>query len=434
MQTAEIAANIAESLIIAEFLTRFLEPKRKKFIVIKVIGCFALLFADITLVPMLGFSELVQIAGTLAIAMIYSIVFLKGEIYKKIFVVFISCITILLINITVLTAIKEALGTDMDTLTTDTGAIRLMVLFLTKFLFFLATRLLLKLKSEEKYRFGRSEWLILILIFLMTFFIGITVLEGAVNGKSGEIFMMSAVLGLILTNIITYFLMLKMSGENRERMKSTILAAQVESSEKEIAEINHMYAEIQQIRHDIKHWATGSLALIKQGETKQAEEYIEELLASNVGTLKTYAQTDIPAVNAVINLKLAQAEEKGIEVTTAIGREIGVTDYCELSIVMANLLDNAIEACERIDKPRRIYYEMGIEGNYFKIFIKNTYDGSGIKTKTVKNDKRLHGFGIKSVKKYSEKKGGILNFYEEDGCFCTALWIAADQKTSCCVK
>lgn len=118
MQAAEIAANIIESLIISEFLTRFLEPKNKRLVIIKIMGCFVLLFAEITFVPMLGLSEMVQIAGTLAIAMIYSVVFLKGEIYKKIFVVFISCITILLINITVLTVMKEALKTDMDTLTT----------------------------------------------------------------------------------------------------------------------------------------------------------------------------------------------------------------------------------------------------------------------------------------------------------------------------
>ena len=124
MQAAEIAANIIESLIISEFLTRFLEPKNKRLVIIKIMGCFVLLFAEITFVPMLGLSEMVQIAGTLAIAMIYSVVFLKGEIYKKIFVVFISCITILLINITVLTVMKEALKTDMDTLTTSADAVR----------------------------------------------------------------------------------------------------------------------------------------------------------------------------------------------------------------------------------------------------------------------------------------------------------------------
>lgn len=253
-------------------------------------------------------------------------------------------------------------------------------------------------------------------------------LESAVTEKNNEMFMVSAVLGLILTNIITYLLMLKMSGENRERMKSAILEAQVKSNEKSIAEINRMYVEVQQLRHDIKHWATGSLALIKQGEIERAKEYIGEMLKSNVGTLKIYAKTEVPVINAIINLKLTEAEEKGIKVMAAIGTEIGVMDYYGLSIIIANLLENAIEACERTERENHIYYEMGIDGNYLKIFIKNTYDGSGINTKTVKNNKQLHGFGIKAVREYSKKNGGILNFYEQDGCFCTDLWIEAKRQ------
>ena len=71
---------------------------------------------------------------------------------------------------------------------------------------------------------------------------------------------------------------------------------------------------------------------------------------------------------------------------------------------------------------------MFVDGEYLKIFVKNTYDKSGIDLKTQKADKRLHGFGLKSVKEFAEKNGGIVNFYEENGDFCANMWIMVNEK------
>lgn len=430
MVAAEIIASIIECIIMTEFLTRFLGIKNKNYALIKFLSCFLLLLADNLLMPLVGGSELLPVAIMLAIEMVYSIVFLKGEIYKKIFVVFISCITMLLINMTVLMLIGNLLQIDIAKLTVGTDAVRLMILFLTKFLFFLITRALLKLKADERYRFSRNEWLMLTAIFVMTFFIGIAVLENVVHGENKEIFMFSSVLGLVLTNIITYMLIIRMIRQNTEHVKNAVLEAQIKGEEKTIQEVNRMYAEIQQIRHDIKHWASGSLALIKQGEYSRAEEYLSVLLSDKIGALKNYAVTDVPMINAIINLKLTWAEEKGIEIRTVMGTELGKLDYYELSIVIANMLDNAIEACGSIEGKKQIYYEMGMDGAYLKILVKNTYDGGEINLHTKKNNKKLHGFGTKGIQKYCEENDGILNFYEQDGYFCADLWLKTEEQSA----
>lgn len=427
MIVAEIAASIVECVIMAEFLTRCLGSKNERFKVIEAAVCALLLFVNITVCPLFTDVEMVSVSTMLIIEMVYSILFLKGEIYKKVFVVFINGITMILINTAVLMLLGKILSSNAGDLITGNSMARLLVLFLTKFLYFLVTRLLLKFNGSSSYDFGKSEWIMLLTIFTVTFVVGITVLECTVNGMNTEIFMMASISGLILINIISYILILHMNKENTERTKAMLLEIQIKENIESVHEIHRMYEEIKQIRHDTKHWITGSLALIHQKNYAEAEEYLEGLVTEKIGAIRDYVTTENDVINAIINSKLSQASQKGIDVRASVGVEMGETDVYGLSAAIANLLDNAIEGCMRIEGKRKIYFEMFIDGEYLKIFVKNTYDKSGINLETKKADKELHGFGLKSVSDFSEKNNGILNFYEENGEFCANMWIIANR-------
>lgn len=427
MIVAEIAASIVECIIMAEFLTRCLGAKNERFKILKAVVCAFLLFANITVCSLLTDVEMVSVAIMLVIQMIYSIFFLNGGIYKKFFVVFISCIAMMLINTTVLMILGKILSANIGDLISGNSTARLMVLFLTKFLYFLVTRFLLKLNGDQAYDLGKAEWIMLLSIFMVTFLVGVGVLECIVNGTNAEIFMMASVSGLILINVISYILMLHMNKENTERARAMLLEIQIKENTESIHEIHRMYEEIKQIRHDTKHWITGSLALIRQKNYDEAEMYLEGLVNEKIGTIRDYVMTENDVINAIINSKLSEARQKDIDVRASVGTEIGETDVYGLSVAIANLLDNAIEECMRIQGNRKIYYEMFVDGEYLKIFVKNTYDKNGINLETKKADKKLHGLGLRSVKGFAEKNEGFVNFYEENGDFCANMWITVNR-------
>ena len=429
MIVAEIAASAVECMIMAEFLTRFMGLKNDRYKIAKASICFLLLFADGIICPLLTDIEIVSVLVILVVEVTYSVIFLRGSIYKKVFVVFISCIAMLLINTTVLMLLGKALSLDMEELISGNGTARLMVLFLTKFLYFLLTRFLLKLNGRGEYDLGKSEWIMLLSIFTVTFVVGIAVLECTVNGTNAEMFMAASVSGLILINIISYILMLRMNKENAERTKAMLLKIQIKENMESVREIHKMYEEIKQLRHDAKHWITGSLALIRKKNYDEAEKYLAGLMEEKIGTIRDYVMTDSDVINAIINSKLSEASEKGIDVRASVGREIGGTDEYGLSVALANLLDNAIEGCMRIHGERKMYFEMFVDGEYLKVFVKNTYDKSGIDLETRKENKKLHGFGVKSIKEFSEKNDGFVNFYEENDEFCANMWIIANKSS-----
>ncbi len=423
----EIIASAIECAIMTEFLTRFMGLKKESYKFLKYAACFGLLLAAGIVCPLLTDNEMISIFAILVIEAAYSMLFLKGSIYKKVFVVFIGCIAMLLINTTVLMMLGNILSLNMQELISGNGAARLLVLFLTKFLYFLSTRFLLKLSGNNEYDLGRSEWVVLLTIFAVTLFVGLAILECTVNGANVEVFMISSVLGLVLTNIISYILMLQMNKENVEKTRAMLLEIQIKENTESIHDIHRMYEEICRIRHDTKHWITGSLALIRQKNYDEAEKYLDGLVNEKIGTIRDYVMTDSDVINAIINSKLSEASEKGIDVQASVGKETGETDVYGLSVALANLLDNAIEGCMRIQGKRKIYFEMFVDGEYLKVFVKNTYDKSGIDLKTKKSDKHLHGFGHISVKDFVEKNNGIVNFYEENGEFCANMWVAVNK-------
>ena len=108
--------------------------------------------------------------------------------------------------------------------------------------------------------------------------------------------------------------------------------------------------------------------------------------------------------------------------------EIANIDIIDLCTIIANLLDNAIEAyteCNDYD----IIINLDYINNSYRIEIANTIKESvlsGNKTlKTSKSDTKNHGIGIKSVKSRAEKYNGKTEFTEENGQFVARVWLMA---------
>lgn len=113
----------------------------------------------------------------------------------------------------------------------------------------------------------------------------------------------------------------------------------------------------------------------------------------------------------------------------------------DLVIFLSNLLDNAIEACERMEQREqaRIILKMQYKMSNLVVLIKNTYDGhlDGQSEKqkkyaslpTSKEDKAAHGIGMKNVMDIVDKYNGIIRWEAEDGWFTVhALLYAFEEK------
>jgi sensor histidine kinase YesM len=138
-----------------------------------------------------------------------------------------------------------------------------------------------------------------------------------------------------------------------------------------------------------------------------------------VAEINFTAFTGNTAVDNILNYKINTARNLGIEVNYHIERsEIKIPDV-DISRVLGNLFDNAIEACENINLPQKnIEIKIYKRKVYRCIYISNPITESVKKNNpnliSTKKEKGKHSFGIKSIRSIVEKYEGFFNFYEEN--------------------
>jgi len=86
---------------------------------------------------------------------------------------------------------------------------------------------------------------------------------------------------------------------------------------------------------------------------------------------------------------------------------INIPNY-EMSVVLGNLLENAIEACQKLEKKRKIELAVKPQGEQLAIMIRNTFDGNVITNEgQLLSTKVNGGIGLQSVKAVVQRYGEI---------------------------
>ena len=128
------------------------------------------------------------------------------------------------------------------------------------------------------------------------------------------------------------------------------------------------------------------------------------------------------AVDALLYQKKRQAQEEGIrwECDVQIPRECCINEF-DLCVLFGNLLDNALEACERMrrDECRFIHIQAKSVKKCFLIEVRNSMDRTEQFTEgfTNKEDSQEHGIGLLNVGDVVHGYDGVLNAEAENGIF-----------------
>lgn len=169
--------------------------------------------------------------------------------------------------------------------------------------------------------------------------------------------------------------------------------------------------------HDLKH----QIHRLKQAEAVKAETIAE--LEDGICQYESYSNTGFPALDIILGEKYLACRAKGIEFTALVsGEKLSRLTEPDIYSLFGNALDNAMECEEkRPEGSRLIRLHVKDVGNMLFVRVENAYDGPEIvdrELETSKQDKRYHGFGMKSMRNIVEKYGGEMDVNTEDGLFC----------------
>ncbi|MBO7365015.1 MAG: GHKL domain-containing protein [Lachnospiraceae bacterium] len=168
--------------------------------------------------------------------------------------------------------------------------------------------------------------------------------------------------------------------------------------------------------HDLKH----RFAALDEDSRVKAEKEIKPLLDA----YDTRIETSNPALNVILTRKNFTCKEKGIQLTAAVSGEcIEFMDEVDIYSLFGNILDNAIEASEKLEDPEKKVISLSVrQTGYFVTIHEENYTADRPRfedglPQTTKPDAELHGFGMKSIRMITERYGGNINIETKDDRF-----------------
>ena len=197
----------------------------------------------------------------------------------------------------------------------------------------------------------------------------------------------------------------------RVREREDILNTRNDMMEMNYQGLQKAYEENQVLYHDYKNHMLAVRQLVSENRKEEALVYINTYVELT-SKANERANSGNKILDIIINSKLGEARETGIEFSYEIGYigNVGMTDI-DMCALMANLLDNAIEACERMtDGHPWIRLKVLRKKDMLMIKLSNSIhpeDGfSGSFFETRKSNSEIHGLGTKSIEKVLKKYDG----------------------------
>ncbi len=195
-------------------------------------------------------------------------------------------------------------------------------------------------------------------------------------------------------------------------------------------QINALHGQIYILRHDMKYSLMVFGRLLAQDNRAELERYLGEVTERLAKTQpREYCDNDV--VNVLLASCAERCEEHNITFNAAVHLpgELPVPNY-ELCIVLGNLLENAVEACQKLEGDRRIELIIKPLGEQLVIKAANTYIGEARSENTAAgalpaSTKKDGGLGLRSVKAVAEKYKGELMIDRKGGVFTAYVTLEA---------
>ena len=203
----------------------------------------------------------------------------------------------------------------------------------------------------------------------------------------------------------------------REALSTRRLVGQLDDMDSTIEAMESLNNTLRAQRHDFLNHLQVVYSLMEMEEYAEANAYIEKVYGA-ITAVSRVMKTANPAINALLQVKLAACEKAGVQAEVNIQsawKDLPVPGW-EMCKVLSNLIDNALDALEEVEPVgRRLRITLTEDLRSYRFSVANTGPmiplksqkaifGAGITTKAAG-----HGMGLFIVKKTLNDRGGDID-------------------------
>ncbi len=434
----ELAANLCDSFLCINFIIKSFDGKCRYFNskITLIVGTL-LLATIVTAINKITTYEGILGAVYIVVYFVFSLIFLRGSILKKIFISLLA--NICLISSAALTSnvLFTIFNDDSMKIYTAHSLERLIFMVIGLAVRVYIFELLIRLTNGRKENLRIKEWILIASVLAVSFLIFAAIQVVIINSKlsgNNQILLMLSEFGLILINIICLYITINLSDTHKREEKLVVEKKQNEYTQKYVQTINEQYEQTRRLRHDMKQYFTVLDGLISERKYSEARALISENYKS-ISCSEVVVNVGNNYVNSILNAKLTHAKSLQIDVICSIEKDLSGIESTDLCNLLGNMLDNAIEAAQECKTEKRsIELNISSLSNRLIVIVRNSINHSILSENpnlvTSKHDKSEHGYGIKTIKSITEKYDGTIDFFEENLTFVFRIELRKHNKSA----
>lgn len=235
--------------------------------------------------------------------------------------------------------------------------------------------------------------------------------------QNAELMLWLVLENLLVINIIVWCFVWQNRRNQNKKQDYDILEMMNQYYEQDLNASKNRYDQISMIKHDMRNTLLVLDNLVREERTEEARHFLGEQV-ERIDKIYQIVKTDNHLVNAILNQKLSEAKEKGIDVRCVILTSFQGIENKDICNLFGNLLDNAIEANEKVASDAWLELIMEGDKQELEIICRNSTQGDleirQNQLPATKKDKRFHGYGVRIIREIVERYQGEVSYISGD--------------------
>ncbi len=277
-------------------------------------------------------------------------------------------------------------------------------------LFWAGVRLFMRRNQEQiaSEEIGRRTWLIADVMMLVS---TIAIFTTMLFITQANYIVYPLCVAVILVSLAGVLLVAYMSRSEQTAREAHCLSMQFAYYEEKLK----AEEKVRGLYHDMKN----HLLLLERQDSQEAREMAADL-RRQIADYEDYIRTGNDFLDIIIRDKARRAKENQVDFSAEVHFEQGgFLELKDISTIFGNALDNALEASVRLPPQQRLVTVKAecVRGMLSVVVENNCLPGGEDGEKTSKEDKFLHGFGIRNIRQAVEKYDGQCLVRRGKDCF-----------------
>lgn len=280
--------------------------------------------------------------------------------------------------------------------------------------------LLRQWSSPEADRLFQKRWMLLRLLFPIASILMLAAVYSSFQARE-DLSVLAVIFSISLAaaNVAVLYLIGFIERGVVQKREIALLNRQMELQTQNILSLEKAYRAQRTASHEYAHQLGAIADLLGQGEFAAAERYVRQL--QGIQTTRVLSiNSRHPIIDAVLNQNYQLARDRGIEM------QVRVNDLSALNlptnamvVLLSNLLENAVEACDRKEGDRAIHVSFLLGDEVF-LSVENTSNPVQVvdgRIATSKSPAGEHGYGLTSIRRILQDLRAEFTYGYENGWF-----------------